>query len=118
MNDQSDSPPEDGRGAAESEYRRALERSMSSIEDHIADVAASLEKLRKTQHDLVAKTIVLDDIANQLAVISTLAKTQADLVKAVGRMGDRLEEVATKWETESSDIRRRLGTLETDGKRV
>lgn len=93
-------------------YLKELEFSTTRIEHHVADIAGSLEKLRATGHNLVNKTIVLDDIANQLAAVSALAKSQGDVARAIGRMSDQLERIEKKWETESHEFRKRLGTLE------
>lgn len=77
----------------EKEYARALERSLTSIENCCADMVSSLEKLRVTAHKLVEKMIVLDDLGNSLDAISSMAKTMTDLVPTVGRLVDRVSEL-------------------------
>lgn len=115
MEDENDSA---ARSVEAKEYRRELERSMHSMEEHIAEIAGSLEKLRATNHNLVSKMMVLDDLSNQFDVVSVMANVQKELVTRVGRLGDLMERLNDNWERESSEIRRRLGALEASGKRV
>ncbi len=119
MDDESTPPAGSGspKQLEEREYRRSLERSMTSIEEHVAELAGSMEKIRATNHNIVGKVMLLDDVSSQLAVVTSIAKTQTELVRVIGRLGDRLDEVAAKWESDSADFRRRIGALEV-GKRV
>jgi vacuolar-type H+-ATPase subunit E/Vma4 len=88
----------------EKEYHRAVERSLSSIEDHVADVAASLRKLRETNHTIVGKFACLDDIALSLNVLPELVRMTTAVYEKVG---------------EVDELRRRVSALEvSNGKRV
>jgi methyl-accepting chemotaxis protein len=103
----------------EREYFRAFEHSLTAIEGHMATAVSSLSRLRDTTHNLVSKTIVLDEVASSVAVISALAESQANMAKsqaaiasAVGRMNDMLEEAIKKLNDNSDDLRRRVEVLE------
>lgn len=77
----------------EREYARALERSLTSIENCCAEMVGSLEKLRTTAHKLVEKMIVLDDLGNSLDAVTKMARTMTELVPTVGRLVDRVSEL-------------------------
>lgn len=77
----------------EKEYARALERSMTSIENCCADMVGSLEKMRASLHTMVGKTMALDELNTNLGAIAALSKTMTDLVSNVGRLNDRVSEL-------------------------
>jgi len=90
-------------------YASALEKSLQSLEAHTAEMAGSVEKLRASTHNVVARLLVLDEISAQL---ENVAKTQRDLVMAVGIMNDTIREIHGHWMKDSSEVRKRLGQLE------
>ncbi len=90
-------------------YLKELERSVTALEEHTAEAAGSLEKLRMSTHNLVGRLVVLDDLVGQ---VENMSKTQRDLVMAVGILGDTVREIHAHVVNDMSDVRKRLHGLE------
>ena len=93
----------------------ALEKSLQSIENHVAEIVGSLEKLRTTNHELVGKLTMVQDLANQ---VETMSENLKQLNVAVGVLSDTVKEVDGHWKEAFYGLTKRVGALEAHGKRV